>query len=142
MDDGLYSEEVSSGWDDEDLAAGARRRRTWVRAVALVLAAVLVLSTAGTVTLVLLQRSRRVSCDTAALAGVDLAGITLAEARRTLARPPYLCEDGVAVALAVTELLACYRDRPGTVVRAGPLAYDADGRPYVAVSVCSSAIAA
>lgn len=142
MDDGLDFEEVSSGWDDDDLAAGAHRRRRWVRATSLVLAVALVLSTVGTVALVLLRRASRVSCDTAALADVDLVGTTLVEARRTLGRGPYRCEGDVAVGLVVTELVVCDRDRPGTIVRTGTLAYDVDGRPYVAVTVCSSAIAA
>lgn len=141
MDDGLDFEEVSSGWDDEDLAGGGRRRRSWVRAVALLLAAVLLLSTVGTGALVLLRRASRVRCDIAALADVELVGTTLVEARRTLARAPYRCEGDIPVALVVTELATCDLDSPGTIVRSGTLAYAADGRPFVAVTVCSSAIA-
>lgn len=132
--------EVASEWGDDDLGHAGRRRRSWVRATAIALAALLFLSTAGTVTLVLVRRAARASCDTAAFAELDFVGTSVADARRTLERAPYRCSGDVTVTVAVTDVRACDRDRPGTIVRQGRLAYDTEGSPYVPVAVCGSAI--
>ncbi|MFN8105098.1 MAG: hypothetical protein U0U69_11605 [Acidimicrobiia bacterium] len=127
-----------SDYYDDDSATGTRRRPSWVRALALALAAVLVLSTVGTVSLVLLRRSARVNCAASVLGELDLIGATVSEARRTLTRAPYRCERDTTIEIAVADLVDCDRDRPGTIVRQDRIDYDPEGKPFVTVAVCGS----
>lgn len=102
------------------------------------LVALLCLSTIGTVSLVLLRRAAQVKCDSTAIAGLDLVGVSVGEARRMLERGQYRCEHNTTVAVAVADFVACDRDRPGTIVSSSRLEYDADGNPVLEVVVCSS----